>query len=95
VDNKVFDAGVYIFQVGPGNAIQGWHDGIPLFNKGGKGILYIPGSLAYGPESGPAGPGAALVFDIEVLNVSDTQEKAEADKRVTDSLAAKKLPKTN
>jgi len=95
VNNKVFDAGVYIFQLGPGNAIQGWHDGIALFNKGGKGVLYIPGSLAYGPEQGPAGPGAALVFDIEVLNVSDTQEKAEADKRITDSLAAKNLPRTN
>jgi FKBP-type peptidyl-prolyl cis-trans isomerase len=94
VNNKVFDAGVYVFQVGPGNAIPGWHDGIPLLNKGGKGILYIPGSLAYG-QDGPAGPFATLVFDVEILNVSDTQEKADADKRVMDSLAAKNLPKTN
>ena len=92
VNNQVFDAGVYVFQVGPGNAIQGWHDGIPLFNKGGKGILYIPGSLAYG-QDGPAGPFATLVFDLEILNVSDTQEKADADKRVMDSLAAKNPPK--
>ena len=48
VDDKQFDAGVYVFQLGPGNAIQGWHDGIALFNKGGKGILYVPGTLAYG-----------------------------------------------
>ena len=95
VDNKVFDAGVYIFQLGPGNAIQGWHDGIALFNQGGKGVLYVPGSLAYGPESGPAGPGATLVFDVEVLNVSDTEEQANAAKRVTDSLAAKNAPKAN
>jgi hypothetical protein len=32
---------------------------------------------------------------VEILNVSDTQEKADADKRVMDSLAAKNLPKTN
>ena len=94
VNNQVFDAGVYVFQVGPGNAIPGWHDGIPLLNKGGKGILYIPGSLAYG-QDGPAGPFATLVFDVEILNVSDTKEKADADKRVMDSLAAKNLPKTN
>jgi FKBP-type peptidyl-prolyl cis-trans isomerase FkpA len=95
VNNQVFDAGVYIFQLGPGNAIQGWHDGIALFNKGGKGVLYVPGTLAYGASQGPAGPYASLIFDVEILNVSDTQEKAEAEKRVTDSLAAKNLPKTN
>jgi len=94
LNNQQFDAGVYVFQVGPGNAIQGWHDGIPLLNKGGKGILYIPGTLAYG-QDGPAGPFATLVFDVEILNVSDTKEKADADKRVTDSLAAKNLPKAN
>ena len=94
INNQQFDAGVYVFQVGPGNAIQGWHDGIPLFNKGGKGILFVPGSLAYG-QDGPAGPFATLVFDVEILNVSDTKEKADADKRVMDSLAAKNSPKTN
>jgi len=94
VNNQQFDAGVYVFQVGPGNAIQGWHDGIPLLNKGGKGILFVPGSLAYG-QDGPAGPFATLVFDVEILNVSDTKEKADADKRVMDSLAAKNLPKAN
>jgi FKBP-type peptidyl-prolyl cis-trans isomerase FkpA len=94
VNNQVFDAGVYVFQVGPGNAIQGWHDGIPLLNKGGKGILFVPGSLAYG-QDGPAGPFATLVFDVEVLNVSDTQEQADVAKRAADSLPAKNLPKTN
>jgi FKBP-type peptidyl-prolyl cis-trans isomerase len=94
VNNQQFDAGVYVFQVGPGNAIKGWHDGIPLLNKGGKGTLFVPGTLAYG-QDGPAGPFATLVFDVEILNVSDTQEKADADKRVMDSLAAKNLPKAN
>ena len=95
VNNQQFDAGVYVFQVGPGNAIQGWHDGIPLFNKGGKGTLYVPGSLAYGPSEQPSGPWATLIFDVEILNVSDTQEQADAAKRITDSLAAKNLPRTN
>jgi len=94
INNQQFDAGVYVFQVGPGNAIDGWHDGIPLLNKGGKGILYVPGTLAY-KQDGPAGPYATLVFDVEILNVSDTKEKADADKRVMDSLAAKNLPKAN
>ena len=93
-DGKVFDSGEYIFQLGPGNAIQGWHDGIALFNKGGKGILYVPGYLAYGKRPGPGGkPYESLVFDIEVLNVSNTQEEAYAVKKVTDSIAAAKDPK--
>jgi FKBP-type peptidyl-prolyl cis-trans isomerase len=94
-DGKLFDAGVYIFLLGNDNVIQGWHDGIGLFNKGGKGVLYVPGTLAYGASEGPGGPYAALVFDVEILNVSDTKEKAETDKKITDSLAAKNLPKTN
>lgn len=89
-NDQPFDAGVYVFQLGPGNAIQGWHDGIALFNKGGKGVLYVPGTLAYGSDPrGPGGPFSALKFDIEILEVSDTQEKGEAVKKLADSLAAK------
>ena len=89
-NEQQFDAGIYVFQIGVGNAIKGWHDGIPLFNKGGKGILYVPGSLAYGPDPrGPGGPNSALKFDVEILEVSATQEKADAVKRAADSLAAK------
>ena len=91
-DNQQFDAGTYVFQLGPGSVIQGWHDGLSLFNQGGKGVLYIPGTLAYGPQAGPGGPYAALIFDVEVLGVSDTQEQGDAIKRVADSLSAKALP---
>ncbi|HET9745349.1 MAG TPA: FKBP-type peptidyl-prolyl cis-trans isomerase [Chitinophagaceae bacterium] len=89
-DDQQFDAGVYVFQLGLGNAIQGWHDGIQLFNKGGKGVLYVPGTLAYGADPrGPGGPFSALKFDVEILEVSDTQEKADAVKKLADSLATK------
>lgn len=95
-DDKVFDAGEYIFQLGPGNAIKGWHDGIALFNQGGKGILYVPGYLAYGKDPGPGGkPYESLVFDVEVLNVSNTQEEAYAEKRVADSIAGKTPTRVN
>ncbi|HEX6847087.1 MAG TPA: FKBP-type peptidyl-prolyl cis-trans isomerase [Chitinophagaceae bacterium] len=91
-DNQQFDAGVYVFQLGPGSVIQGWHDGLALFNQGGKGVLYIPGTLAYGPQNGPGGPYAALIFDVEVLGVSDTQEQADAVKNSADPAA--KSPQT-
>jgi FKBP-type peptidyl-prolyl cis-trans isomerase len=94
--DKEFQTSEYIFQLGqnPPEVIKGWEDGLTLFNKGGKGTLYVPGTLAYGNRPGPGGQTfEALVFDIEVLNVSDTREKANADKRIADSLAAKNPPK--
>lgn len=45
--------------------IAGWQEGIPLFGKGGKGLLIIPSHLGYGDRviSGiPAN--SVLVFDI-------------------------------
>lgn len=71
--DSVFQSNVYSFQLGKGNAIRGWDEGLLLFKEGGKGTLYIPGFLAYGKNPGPGGkPFEALVFDIELLNVSDT-----------------------
>lgn len=90
--DSVFQASEYIFPLGEGEVIQGWDQGIPEFNEGGKGTLYIPGYLAYGKSAGPPAnrPYAALIFEIEVLNVSDTREIAEREKFVADSLSAAK-----
>jgi len=91
--DSLFESSQYIFELGTGNVIRGWHDGIALFNEGGKGTLYVPGYLAYGERPGPGGkPYESLIFDIEVLNVSNTQEEAYAEKRTADSLAASKAP---
>ena len=89
--DSVFQANQYIFPLGQREAIWGWDQGIPQFNVGGKGTLYVPGYLAYGKNPGPAGkPQAALIFEIEILNISDTMEQAEADKMKADSTAAAK-----
>ena len=91
--DSLFQASEYIFELGQGDAIKGWHDGIPMFNQGGKGTLYIPGYLAYGKRAGPGGsPFESLVFDIEILNVSNSQMEAYALKRAADSIAATKNP---
>jgi FKBP-type peptidyl-prolyl cis-trans isomerase FkpA len=69
--DSVFQSSVYSFKLGT-EVIGGWTEGLQLFKQGGKGILYIPGFLAYGPNPGPAGkPYAALIFDVELLEVSD------------------------
>ena len=91
--DTLFESSQYIFELGTGNAIQGWHDGIALFNEGGKGTLYVPGYLAYGKSPGPGGKTyESLIFDIEILNVSNSQMEAYAEKRTADSLAAMKNP---
>lgn len=54
-----------------GQLIKGWQIGIPLIQKGGSIILYIPPSLGYGAAGGGTliPPDSDLVFTIELLNV--------------------------
>jgi FKBP-type peptidyl-prolyl cis-trans isomerase len=80
-DGKKFDSNVdssfqhvkpYEFIVAAHQVIPGWDEGIKLFKAGGKGKMYVPAMLAYGPQSqGERMPAFSdLVFDIELLNVS-------------------------
>jgi FKBP-type peptidyl-prolyl cis-trans isomerase FkpA len=91
-DGKIFEttmdpkAQPYTFMVGVGGAIRGWDEGLPLFKKGGKGTLYIPGSLAYGknpPPGSPFKPNESLIFDIDVVAVSDTQPAPPQQQQIT------------
>ena len=60
------------FVVGTAAVIEGWDDGIKLFKEGGKGKIYVPAMLAYGPQSrGDAMPAFSdLIFDVEILKVA-------------------------
>lgn len=50
--------------------IKGWTEGIPLFKKGGKGILLIPSALGYGAQQqGSIPANSVLIFDIELLDI--------------------------
>ncbi|MCC6724846.1 MAG: FKBP-type peptidyl-prolyl cis-trans isomerase [Saprospiraceae bacterium] len=70
LDGSVFDqtSGTPI-TFGLSGVILGWQEGIPLFQKGGKGTLLIPSGLAYGanPPSGIPSR-AVLAFDVELVN---------------------------
>lgn len=73
--DSTFESSSYTFEIGKGRVIQGWEQGLMLFNQGGKGTLYIPGFLAYGKNPGPGSPFKAyeaLKFDVELLDVKDT-----------------------
>jgi len=79
-NGKVFDTNMdttkgplnpYKVIVGRSSVIQGWHDALPYFGKGGIGVVYIPSSLAYGgQQQGPdIAPYSDLVFDMQVVDV--------------------------
>jgi FKBP-type peptidyl-prolyl cis-trans isomerase len=59
-------------QLGAGQVIQGWEQGIPGMKVGGQRRLFIPPSLAYGEQGAGGGvipPNAVLVFDVELVAV--------------------------
>lgn len=62
------------FQVGVGQVIPGWDEGIMCLQQGAQGRLFIPSTLAYGSRG--AGNGlipahTVLVFDVTLLDVQD------------------------
>lgn len=73
LDGNVFDSSVggepLTYPVG--QFIQGWIEGLQLMKLGGKMELYIPSNLAYGERgiSGAIPPNAALIFEIELLDI--------------------------
>jgi FKBP-type peptidyl-prolyl cis-trans isomerase len=76
-DGQVFDSSYQRgkpidFELGVGNVIAGWDEGIELLNVGDKARFVIPSDLAYGSRGagGVIPPNATLVFDVELMSVS-------------------------
>jgi len=78
LDGTVFDSSYergepFQFQVGLGRVIPGWDEGLTQMHVGGKARLIIPSHIGYGDRG--AGdlipPFSTLVFDVEVLEVTE------------------------
>ena len=76
LEGKEFDSSAktgvpFEFQIGQGQVIRGWDEGIALLNKGSKAILLIPSTMAYGQQGAGADipADASLRFDVEVVDI--------------------------
>jgi peptidylprolyl isomerase len=61
----------FAFQLGAGQVIPGWDQGVAGMKVGGRRRLVIPPDLAYGPQGSPPaiGPNETLVFVVDLLAV--------------------------
>jgi FKBP-type peptidyl-prolyl cis-trans isomerase FkpA len=61
----------FSFRLGAGQVIRGWDEGVAGMKVGGRRTLTIPSNMGYGASGfgGDIPPNAALVFDVELLDV--------------------------
>ena len=76
LDGTVFDSSYprkqpIDFELGVGQVISGWDEGIQLLKVGDKVRFVIPSELAYGSRGagGVIPPDATLIFDVELMRV--------------------------
>jgi FKBP-type peptidyl-prolyl cis-trans isomerase len=75
-NGKKFDSSLdrgkpFEFDLGAGDVIKGWDEGVAGMKEGGVRKLFVPAKLAYGPRSPSPDipPNSDLVFEVQLLKV--------------------------
>ena len=76
-NSKKFDSSLdkgqpFTFELGHGEVIKGWDQGVKGMKEGERRQLIVPPALGYGPQGTPDGtipPNATLVFEVELVKV--------------------------
>lgn len=76
VNGTKFDSSVdrgqpFTFNLGRGEVIKGWDEGVAGMKVGGKRRLHIPADKGYGANGAPPviPPNSTLIFEVELLDV--------------------------
>ncbi len=89
-NGKKFDSNVdttfghvqpFTFVIGSGQTIRAWEEGFQYFGKGGKGTIYVPSLMGYGPPGKPPviPAYAPLVFEVEVKDMITAPPQPQAN----------------
>uniref|UniRef100_A0A7S2H6S9 peptidylprolyl isomerase n=1 Tax=Alexandrium andersonii TaxID=327968 RepID=A0A7S2H6S9_9DINO len=59
-------------QIGVGEVIRGWDEGVPTMSLGEKAVLKMTSDFGYGDQGagGVIPPGADLTFEVQLLKIS-------------------------
>jgi FKBP-type peptidyl-prolyl cis-trans isomerase FkpA len=56
--------------------IIGWHEALKVLNEGSKATIFVPSTMAYGPQGkGQIKPNECLVFDLEVVDIKEQKDE--------------------
>lgn len=75
-------------QIGGGGSIRGFEDALKQLSKGAKVKIFIPSVIGYGSTGNPpAGiqPNENLVFEIEVVDITDTPPQQQMPQQMPDT----------